>query len=242
MVARQRALIERGGYVAEGRDIGTVVSPDAPLKVFLTAERRGAGPPPRRRDGRGPRRGARRAAAARRARHASASTARCARPRTRSRSTRPGSRSTRSSPGSSRWPASGASHDAGCPQIAVVGFPNVGKSTLVNRLAGGREAVVAPEPGVTRDRKAIDCEWNGVALRAGRHRRASTSATRRLALGAGPAPGARGDRRGRRGPAGRRRPRRAAGRRRRARRARCAAPRSRCWSSPTRSTGPRTST
>jgi cytidylate kinase len=37
MVARQRQLIEAGRYVAEGRDIGTVVSPDAPLKVFLTA-------------------------------------------------------------------------------------------------------------------------------------------------------------------------------------------------------------
>ncbi|MBS1882659.1 MAG: (d)CMP kinase [Actinobacteria bacterium] len=37
MVARQRALIEAGDYVAEGRDIGTVVSPDAPLKIFLTA-------------------------------------------------------------------------------------------------------------------------------------------------------------------------------------------------------------
>jgi CMP/dCMP kinase len=37
MVARQRGLIERGDYVAEGRDIGTVVSPEAPLKVFLTA-------------------------------------------------------------------------------------------------------------------------------------------------------------------------------------------------------------
>jgi cytidylate kinase len=37
MVERQRALIAAGGYVAEGRDIGTVVSPDAPLKVFLTA-------------------------------------------------------------------------------------------------------------------------------------------------------------------------------------------------------------
>jgi GTPase len=47
-------------------------------------------------------------------------------------------------------------------RIAVVGFPNVGKSTLVNRLAGGREAVVHPEPGVTRDRKSIECEWNGV--------------------------------------------------------------------------------
>jgi len=37
MVARQRQLIAAGNYVAEGRDIGTVVSPDAPLKVFLTA-------------------------------------------------------------------------------------------------------------------------------------------------------------------------------------------------------------
>jgi GTP-binding protein len=51
------------------------------------------------------------------------------------------------------------------PQIAIIGFPNVGKSTLVNRLAGGREAVVHREAGVTRDRKAIDCEWNGVAFR-----------------------------------------------------------------------------
>lgn len=37
LVARQRQLIDRGSYVAEGRDIGTVVSPDSPLKVFLTA-------------------------------------------------------------------------------------------------------------------------------------------------------------------------------------------------------------
>ena len=53
---------------------------------------------------------------------------------------------------------------AGAPQIAVVGFPNVGKSTLVNRLAGGRDAVVHKEAGVTRDRKAIACEWNGVSF------------------------------------------------------------------------------
>jgi GTPase len=50
------------------------------------------------------------------------------------------------------------------PQIAVVGFPNVGKSTLVNRLAGGREAVVHREAGVTRDRKAVEAEWNGVSF------------------------------------------------------------------------------
>jgi GTPase len=48
------------------------------------------------------------------------------------------------------------------PRIAIVGFPNVGKSTLVNRLTGGRDAVVHPEAGVTRDRKALECEWNGI--------------------------------------------------------------------------------
>jgi GTP-binding protein len=50
------------------------------------------------------------------------------------------------------------------PTVAVVGFPNVGKSTLVNRLAGGREAVTHALPGVTRDRKRVGCEWNGVAF------------------------------------------------------------------------------
>jgi GTPase len=50
------------------------------------------------------------------------------------------------------------------PAVAVVGFPNVGKSTLINRLAGGREAVTDPEPGVTRDRRALECAWNGLAF------------------------------------------------------------------------------
>ena len=47
------------------------------------------------------------------------------------------------------------------PKVAVVGFPNVGKSTLVNRLAGSREAVVHEQSGVTRDRKEIEADWNG---------------------------------------------------------------------------------
>ncbi len=45
--------------------------------------------------------------------------------------------------------------------VAVVGFPNVGKSTLVNRLTGTRQAVVHETPGVTRDRKELVCEWSG---------------------------------------------------------------------------------
>jgi GTPase len=50
------------------------------------------------------------------------------------------------------------------PTVAIVGFPNVGKSTLVNRLVGGTEAVTSPEPGVTRDRKRLATEWNGIAF------------------------------------------------------------------------------
>ncbi len=46
-------------------------------------------------------------------------------------------------------------------KVAVVGYPNVGKSSLVNRLTGSREAVVHERAGITRDRKEIATEWNG---------------------------------------------------------------------------------
>jgi GTPase len=47
------------------------------------------------------------------------------------------------------------------PKIAIVGYPNVGKSSLVNRLTGTRAAVVHERAGVTRDRHELECEWNG---------------------------------------------------------------------------------
>jgi len=49
-------------------------------------------------------------------------------------------------------------------KVAVVGYPNVGKSSLVNRLTQSREAVVHERPGVTRDRKELATDWNGRAF------------------------------------------------------------------------------
>ena len=58
-------------------------------------------------------------------------------------------------------PSQTSEPEAGQPVLAVVGRPNVGKSTLVNRILGSRQAVVEDVPGVTRDRVAYDALWRG---------------------------------------------------------------------------------
>ncbi len=58
----------------------------------------------------------------------------------------------------------GGAEPAGRPLLALVGRPNVGKSTLFNRLAGRRAAIVEDVPGVTRDRNYADLDWDGRAL------------------------------------------------------------------------------
>ncbi len=52
-------------------------------------------------------------------------------------------------------------HTGSMLKVAIIGYPNVGKSSLVNRLSGTRTAVVHERPGVTRDRNEVECEWNG---------------------------------------------------------------------------------
>jgi GTP-binding protein len=68
-------------------------------------------------------------------------------------------------PGSSDAPVPDAVAPTSAGTVAIVGFPNVGKSTLVNRLTQSRAAVVHETAGVTRDRKELLCDWNGVTFR-----------------------------------------------------------------------------
>jgi len=148
------------GIVVEGRDIGTVVAPDAQLKVYLHADIE--------------------ARAARReqemienieAKNVKKSLAN----RDEIDSTRLISPLTQAQDAavidSTRlslqevidqiWKWMKQRNLLGLPTVAVIGRPNVGKSTLVNRMIGRREAIVEDTPGVTRDRVKYEAEWNG---------------------------------------------------------------------------------
>ena len=160
LLSLQRRLINSAerGIVVEGRDIGTVVVPDAPLKIYLQAD-----------------------IAARAARRSSeiaapvASVSESLNQRDEIDSNRAVSPLAKASDAvlidsteldleetvERVWELLKERSLLGLPVVAILGRPNVGKSTLINRFIGRREAIVEDTPGVTRDRVQYECEWGG---------------------------------------------------------------------------------
>lgn len=161
----QHKLIDRAqrGIVVEGRDIGTVVAPDAQLKIYLTADLT--------------------VRAERRDLELDQNSAgELVLELSDSLAQRDHMDSTRKSSPLARaedaieidstelsleetaqriWELLKRRRLLGLPIVALLGRPNVGKSTLINRFIGRREAIVEDTPGVTRDRVTYECEWNG---------------------------------------------------------------------------------
>ena len=162
LVEMQRAIIADSvsGIVVEGRDIGTVVAPDAALKVFLYADLQAR---------------ALRREAEMAENQSSADVANSLSNRDQIDSTRKISPLRPAEDALELdsteldlkevveviWEWLSRKNLLGLPKVAVIGRPNVGKSTLVNRIIGRRESIVEDTPGVNRDRVKYEAEWNG---------------------------------------------------------------------------------
>lgn len=148
------------GIVVEGRDIGTVVAPDAQLKVYLHADI----------DARTQRRENEMLESIDRsevgkslASRDEVDSTRAVSPLTQAEDAAviDSTRLSLQEVVDQIWKWLKQRNLLGLPTIAVIGRPNVGKSTLVNRMIGRREAIVEDTPGVTRDRVKYEAEWNG---------------------------------------------------------------------------------
>ena len=165
LVTLQQKIIAhaRRGIVVEGRDIGTVVAPDAALKIFLTADlsARALRRDRELHDGENQSH-VEGVAQSLEARDVVDSTRKTSPLAMAKDAIEIDSTELDLEETSERiWELLKERRLLGLPIVAILGRPNVGKSTLINRFLGRREAIVEDTPGVTRDRVTYECVWNG---------------------------------------------------------------------------------